>query len=102
MTLSYTAVFKRKWRNLADAPDLGSGGRKVVGVRVPPFAPFVFNRLQVLHHLLPNPLPFFSPVFLLWPYLRSLELLGFHDGPFGVRGGKMGIPHGGLNIRVPQ
>ena len=29
----------RKWRNLADAPDLGSGGVIPVGVRVPPFAP---------------------------------------------------------------
>src|SRR5688572_29736047 len=28
----------RKWRNLADAPDLGSGSRKAMGVRVPPFA----------------------------------------------------------------
>src|SRR5437868_2191301 len=27
---------------LADAPDLGSGARKGVGVRVPPFAPFTF------------------------------------------------------------
>jgi hypothetical protein len=25
---------------LADAPDLGSGSRKAMGVRLPPFAPF--------------------------------------------------------------
>src|SRR6266545_364362 len=29
----------RKWRNLVDAQDSGSCGRKAVGVRVPPFAP---------------------------------------------------------------
>jgi SOS response regulatory protein OraA/RecX len=30
----------REWRNLADAPDLGSGARKGVGVQLPPLAPF--------------------------------------------------------------
>jgi hypothetical protein len=30
---------KREWRNLADAPDLGSGARKGVGVQIPPLAP---------------------------------------------------------------
>ncbi len=28
-----------KVAELADAPDLGSGGRKAVGVQIPPFAP---------------------------------------------------------------
>ena len=28
-----------KVAELADAPDLGSGGRKAMGVQVPPFAP---------------------------------------------------------------
>ena len=32
--------FCAKVAELADAPDLGSGGRKVMGVRVPPFALF--------------------------------------------------------------
>src|ERR1019366_6762224 len=34
----YNGVIARKWRNLADAPDLGSGSRKALGVRLPPFA----------------------------------------------------------------
>src|SRR5688572_28711225 len=29
-----------KGAELADAPDLGSGSRKAMGVRLPPFAPF--------------------------------------------------------------
>ena len=29
-----------KVAELADAPDLGSGSRKAMGVRLPPFAPF--------------------------------------------------------------
>src|SRR5204863_10025928 len=33
-----TISFAREWRNLADAPDLGSGGRKAVGVQIPPLA----------------------------------------------------------------
>ena len=32
-------VKTRKWRNLVDAPDLGSGARKGVGVQLPPLAP---------------------------------------------------------------
>ena len=35
-----------KVAELADAPDLGSGGREPMGVRVPPFAPFLFNDLR--------------------------------------------------------
>jgi hypothetical protein len=31
-----------KVAELADAPDLGSGSRKAVGVQVPPFAPDIF------------------------------------------------------------
>ena len=31
---------------LADAPDLGSGGRKAMGVQVPPFAPI--SRIVVM------------------------------------------------------
>ena len=30
---------RAKVAELADAPDLGSGGRKAVGVQIPPFAP---------------------------------------------------------------
>ncbi len=33
------ALVEREWRNLADAPDLGSGARKGVGVQIPPLAP---------------------------------------------------------------
>src|SRR5512132_3192780 len=32
-------VVEREWRNPVDAPDLGSGARKGVGVRVSPLAP---------------------------------------------------------------
>jgi hypothetical protein len=32
-------AFGAKVAELADAPDLGSGGRKALGVRLPPFAP---------------------------------------------------------------
>jgi hypothetical protein len=32
-----------KVAELADAPDLGSGGRKALGVRLPPFANPVFS-----------------------------------------------------------
>ena len=32
------ASARREWRNLADAPDLGSGARKGVGVQIPPLA----------------------------------------------------------------
>ena len=35
----FTALDAAKVAELADAPDLGSGGRKAMGVRVPPFAP---------------------------------------------------------------
>ena len=31
----------REWRNLVDAPALGAGARKGVGVRIPPLAPRV-------------------------------------------------------------
>ena len=31
---------RAKVAELADAPDLGSGSRKALGVRLPPFAPF--------------------------------------------------------------
>jgi hypothetical protein len=34
-----TTFTAREWRNLADAPDLGSGARKGVGVQIPPLAP---------------------------------------------------------------
>src|SRR5690348_12063134 len=37
-TLHYNVPIARV-AELADAPDLGSGGREAVGVRVPPFAP---------------------------------------------------------------
>jgi hypothetical protein len=36
-----TIWLEREWRNLADAPDLGSGGRKAVGVQIPPLAPLL-------------------------------------------------------------
>src|SRR5438105_6408204 len=36
---AYPAICTREWRNQADAPDLGSGARKGVGVRIPPLAP---------------------------------------------------------------
>ena len=43
---------------LADAPDLGSGGRKVMGVRPSPFAPLIaVNHLRFL---------------LTWPLRRPL------------------------------
>jgi hypothetical protein len=32
------SLIRREWRNLADAPDLGSGARKGVGVQIPPLA----------------------------------------------------------------
>ncbi|SVC94791.1 uncharacterized protein METZ01_LOCUS347645, partial [marine metagenome] len=32
---------------LADAPDLGSGGRKAMGVQVPPFAPISYISVTV-------------------------------------------------------
>src|SRR5437867_10335151 len=35
----YFGFTRREWRNLADAPDLGSGARKGVGVQIPPLAP---------------------------------------------------------------
>jgi hypothetical protein len=34
-----SGFIRREWRNLADAPDLGSGARKGVGVQIPPLAP---------------------------------------------------------------
>ena len=35
-----------KVAELADAPDLGSGGRKALGVRLPPFAPQFLENLR--------------------------------------------------------
>ena len=36
--MSVYASLAREWRNLADAPALGAGARKGVGVRIPPLA----------------------------------------------------------------
>ena len=43
--------FDARVAELADAPDLGSGGRKAMGVQIPPFAPqgYVFHKL--LHEI---------------------------------------------------
>ena len=38
-TAPHAPAYDAKVAELADAPDLGSGGREAVGVRVPPFAP---------------------------------------------------------------
>src|SRR6476620_2192147 len=38
---------RAKVAELADAPDLGSGGRKAMGVRVPPFAPASARELRL-------------------------------------------------------
>ncbi len=47
-----------KVAELADAPDLGSGGREAVGVRVPPFAPTRCARLALKEVLSQQPSAF--------------------------------------------
>ena len=41
------AVFDAKVAKLADAPDLGSGSRKAMGVQIPPFAPLQRSPLPI-------------------------------------------------------
>ena len=41
--------FDARVAELADAPDLGSGGRKAMGVQIPPFAPQGYVFYKLLH-----------------------------------------------------
>ena len=91
---------------LADAQDLKSWEGNLVRVRVPPWAPFVFNRLDVSAH------PLFLGSWVLYPLCIQLCLhltpffqllsLGSRDRFHGVTLQVMDVTHRRLNARMPE